>query len=162
MSYGRLISKDIINDPAFSAMSEGAQLWTLKLLVMADDFGRGYGEPAYLASVLSPMAPMAHNEAVKRLTDIGTSGLVFFYESGDRRYCYFPHWFQIQRFNSTCHPAPTQIPNPPNPPQAYLSGCKKVCDYMLARGAHDPDDYVDITSLLSGCNDLREQGSTDY
>ena len=148
MSYGRLVSKDIINDPAFSEMSEGAQIWALKLLILADDFGRSYGEPAHLVSTLSPMGPMPLSEVTSRLKEIGANGLIVFYEFGGRKYFYIPSWFQIQRFNSTCHIVPTHIPNPSNPPKPYIKGCMKICRIMLGKKNHDPDDHIEITALF--------------
>jgi hypothetical protein len=148
MSYGRLISKDIINDPTFSEMSEGSQLWALKLLVLADDFGRGYGGQIYFRRALGLVHTSGSEEVDLRIKEITEHGIIEFYEHGSHKCHYFPHWFDIQRFNSNCHPKPTQIPNPPNPAKAYIKGCMKLCRVMLKKGAHDPDVYIDITGLF--------------
>ena len=158
MTYGRLVTKDIFIDPAFSEMSEGAQLWALKLLVLADDFGRGYGGQLYLRKILGLDDAADLGEIKRRTEELGQHGIIEFFEHEGHKYHYFPHWFAIQRFNSNCHPKPTRIPNPPNLAKAYVRGCLKLCRVMLKRKAHDPDAYTDVTILFdAGWEDRDEK-----
>jgi len=157
MSVGRLIRKNLLTNLKFRRMSEGSQLWLIGLIVTADDFGRGCGNPKLIMNELSPLQDLDLTEAQRRLDEIAGTSMVIFYEDEGEKYYYFPCWFELQKFNSNCHIAPTQIPNPLTTPQKYIEGCMKICRYMLKKGYNDPDASVPITDMFPGDWDTEDR-----
>ena len=148
MSVGRLIRKNLLASPKFRRMSEGAQLWLMGLIVISDDFGRGHGDSELIKNELSPLQRFDVTEADRRLGEIAQAFELLFYEDKSEKYYYFANWFDLQKFNSNCHIAPTEIPNPPSPSQKYTDGCVRNCRFMLNMGYADPDAIVPITDIF--------------
>lgn len=148
MAIGRLIRKNLLTNLKFRRMSEGSQLWLIGLMVTADDFGRGCGNPELIKNELSPLKRFDVTEAQRRLDEIAGTSLVVFYEDENEEYYYFPYWFDLQKFNSNCHIAPTEIPNPPTLPQKYIDGCVRNCRFMLKKDYNDPDAHVLMTEMF--------------
>lgn len=89
-----------------------ARLTFIGLIGLADDEGRGRGEPGFLFGRLHPYAPdVSRKELARALNSLGHAHLVVFYEVEGSWYFYLPGWSEHQKIEKKRQ---SLLPNPPS------------------------------------------------
>lgn len=108
----RTVKPEAWQDERIAGLSRDARLLWVVLVTMADDEGRFRVVP----SLILAHGYLYDKDAPKKLdgwlSELGSSGLVRLYSSGDHDYGVFPSWSSNQRINK---PSKSILPAPPVP-----------------------------------------------
>lgn len=98
MARGRFISKEITIDKKVNSLSDAYSMLAFTwLLTHADGYGRTYGDPAIVKSVIFPRRPEVSVEMVESyINEWHDLGLVNLYEVDDDQYIEFPNFGKHQ------------------------------------------------------------------
>jgi hypothetical protein len=154
MARIRTIKPDIWEDEKAGKLDFFAALNFIGLISLADDEGRGRGDPAWLASRLHPYRTPTVAVMDESLKSIGVSGLAVFYSVNGQSYYWVPKFKEHQVINK---PKPSRLPPPPSPVRA-----ESGTDTELARAEwNGMESEVEVeTEGKGGEEDLKGEGRT--
>ena len=143
---GRYIREGINSSPRINALSDGAELFYRRLLLVVDDWGRYYGHPATLLSACWPANPERHTPAkVKRWLEECSSGerpLIRTYEVAGRAFIY------VDALGSKLR-GKTKFPDPP----FATDGSQIVQQPLSARSATAQQPLNKVKNPIGNDND---------
>lgn len=96
-----------IDSEAVNSLSEGAEVFFIRLIMCADDYGRFYGTPLLLKSYLYPMKDKRVADISRLIAECVRAGLIADYEVSGKRY------IQIVKFRQQVRRRESKFPPPP-------------------------------------------------
>lgn len=132
----RTIKPEMWESEKLGRLSVVARLNFVGLISLADDEGRGRGDPAFLLARLHPYSTDVTAETMRvAMAELAESGLVVFYKDGPCSFYSIPTWSENQRIN-----------------RASVSKLPKLTDDSLS-----PHDILTEPSLSTHAR-IRDQG----
>ena len=113
----RTLKPEIWESEKLGRLSLLARLDFIGLISLADDQGRGRGEPSFLLARLHPYAGDVQLPAMKAAMDeLRGAGLAVFYQVAGCSYYAIPTWTENQKID---RPSASKLPTPPEGKQAF-------------------------------------------
>lgn len=140
----RIIKESICTSDDMAALSWFEQVFFLRLIVTADDYGRMDARPSILRGKMFPLDNTTNKAIIDALARLSTVGMVLLYEVGGRPYLQLTAWtkHQTPRAKESKYPAPDEA-------CLHLQTSANICEQMQANA---PDiRYSDSYSI----NDIR-------
>ena len=129
---------------AVNAVSEQAEVFFVRLIMCADDFGRFHGDPRLLKSYLYPLKDKRVADISRLITECVKAGLIADYEVSGKRYVVIRNFKQQTRIQKSKFPPP---------PDGCLSNAQQMHSKCLAdeqqMRTRDGDGDVMKSSLCS-------------
>lgn len=114
MSRIRTIKPEFNTSRSVARLSEGAQLFMLKLLTECDDHGRIEWIPRKIVGVLYPHDPDKTKDDIDAYgQELSEEGILLFYKVGEDEFAHFPNWHDHQKVD---RPSRSRLPDPPVDP----------------------------------------------
>ncbi len=104
----RYIREGAITSRSVNALSWQAEVFWRRVLNLADDFGRYYGDPQILRSYVFPLQTSKVSEAdvARLLIECEQSGVIILYAVGGSRYLFLNKWHERIRAKKSKFPGP--------------------------------------------------------
>ena len=93
---------------AVNLLSDGAEVFFVRLIMCADDLGRFYGSPRLLKSYLFPLKDKTDKKISRFIRECVKAGLVLEYESAGKKYLFIRNFGQRMRVMKSKFPTPPQ------------------------------------------------------
>lgn len=116
-----------VDSDAVNSLSDAAEVFFVRLIQCADDYGRFYGTPMLLKSYLFPLKDKRVADISRWIAECVKAGLIADYEIAGKRY------IEIQKFNQRLRmKGESKFPGPPNDSQMTVM-CQSCDSQMTAR-----------------------------
>lgn len=104
--------RDWTGSEAVDQLSEGAEVFFIRLIMKADDFGCYYGNPKILSSTLYPLKKVAHERIIKLRDECSKVGVIQVYSVDGKDYVCIPNFGQRLRAMNRKFPEPIKTTSP--------------------------------------------------
>lgn len=104
-----------IDSEAVNSLDNAAEVFFVRLIMVADDFGRFYGSPKLLCSYLYPLRDIRVSDISRQIAACVKAGLIADYEVAGKRY------LQIWNFGQRTRQMKSKFPPPPNDGQMTVN-----------------------------------------
>lgn len=129
---GRVIREGWLESERVDRLTPQAEVFLLRLLLRADDFGRYYAHTKLLKNSLFPLRDNIRDSDVSLwLTECESAGLVAVYEVDSKRYIEVRKFQQKPRAKKSKFPAPTGDPPPIASTCEQMHADENKCSQML-------------------------------
>ena len=107
-----------VDSEAVNSLSDAAEVFFVRLIQCADDYGRFYGSPMLLKSYLFPLKDKRVSDIPRWIAECVKAGLLADYEVSGKRY------IQIRKFNQRTRQSASRFPDPPPDDSQPTAECK--------------------------------------
>lgn len=132
-----------VDSEAVNQLSDAAEVFFVRLIQCADDFGRFHGSPQLLKSYLFPLKDKRVADIARLIAECVKAGLIADYEVSGKRY------IEIRKFNQRQRASVSRFPAPPP------DSCQANDGHMSVRCQSD------VSQMTAICGDDRREAIDD-
>lgn len=122
---------------AVNSLDDAGEVFFVRLIQCADDYGRFYGSPQLLKSYLYPLKDKRVADISRLLAACVKAGLIADYEVSGKRY------IEIKNFGQRCRATNSRFPAPPTNDSQMTVKCQSNDSHMTARDGDERREAKD-------------------
>lgn len=165
-----------IDSERVNKLTDAGEVFFTRLIMMADDYGRYYGNPALLRSYLFPLKEKTQSEITEAVRECIGAGLVAQYSAGGKVFLQIQNFGQRLRQRKPLFPAPSEGEEEHDGELRASCGrvaselpatCARVAGELLTSGAHEVEVEVEeevedtkVESYLNNIDSLKVKTSS--